>query len=106
MFFEQYSHEPYVATARFWLSIKKEPDHPMARLAERHEKGHEALAVMEGHLARHPFFAGDRYSVADIALYAYTHVAPEGGFDLERYPSLRAWLDRVRAQPNHVPITA
>ena len=106
MFFEQYSHEPYIATARFWLSIKKEPEHPAARLAERHERGHEALAVMEGHLARHAFFAGDRYSVADIALYAYTHVGAQGGFDLGRYPAIVRWLDAVRAQPGHVTIEA
>jgi glutathione S-transferase len=71
----------------------------------RRERGYEALAVMEGHLARHDFFVGGRYSIADIALYAYTHVAHEGGFDLTPYAATRDWLDRVRAQPRHIPIT-
>jgi glutathione S-transferase len=71
----------------------------------RRERGYEVLAVMEGHLTRHDFFVGGRYSIADIALYAYTHVAHEGGFDLAPYVAIRAWLDRVRAQPRHIPIT-
>lgn len=69
------------------------------------EAGYEALAVMEAHLSRHNFFVGDRYSIADIALYAYTHVAHEGGFDLSGYPALQAWLKRIAAQPRHIAIT-
>ena len=69
------------------------------------ERGYQALEVMEGHLGDRDFFVADRYSIADVALYAYTHVAHEGGFELERFPALRAWLERVRAQPRHVPIT-
>jgi glutathione S-transferase len=102
MFFEQYSHEPYVAVARYILLFAKQPKHP--ELAEKQRRGRLALAVMEGHLAREPFFAGERYSVADIALYAYTHVADEGGIDLGAYPAVRAWLARVRSQAGHVAI--
>jgi glutathione S-transferase len=104
MFFEQYSHEPYVAVARFWLTkgIDVEPD----VLSERQRGGYLALDAMESHLAGHDYLVGGRYTIADIALYAYTHVAHEGGFDLGGYPAIRAWLDRVAAQPAHVPITA
>jgi glutathione S-transferase len=104
MFFEQYSHEPYVAVARFWLTkgIDVEPD----VLAERRRVGYLALDAMEGHLNGHEYLVGERYTIADIALYAYTHVADEGGFDLGGYPAIRAWLERVAAQPGHVPITA
>jgi glutathione S-transferase len=104
MFFEQYSHEPYIAVARFILRYLP-ADHPRrAELPRLAERGHQALAVMEQHLAREPYFAGGRYSVADIALYAYTHAAADGGFDLKRYPAVSAWLARVRAQPKHVPL--
>jgi len=104
MFFEQYSHEPYVAVARSILR-NTPPDSPRrAELPRLRERGHQALAVMEGHLARRPFFVGERYSIADIALYAYTHCAADGGFDLGRYPSVHAWLARVRTQPRHVPL--
>jgi glutathione S-transferase len=102
MFFEQYSHEPYVAVARFILLLLKKPDHP--ELAEKQRRGHLALAVMEQHLAREPFFAGDKYSIADIALYAYTHVADEGGVDITPYPAILAWMARVKAQPGFVPM--
>ncbi len=104
MFFEQYSHEPNVAVARFWLTKGIEVD-PTA-LAERQQAGYAALDALEGHLAGHEFLVGERFSIADIALYAYTHVAREGGFDLEGYPATLAWLDRVAARPGHVPITA
>jgi len=104
MFFEQYSHEPYVAVARSILR-NTPPDSPRrAELPRLRERGHQALAVMEGHLARRPFFVGERYSIADIALYAYTHCAADGGFDLGRYASVQAWLARVRTQPRHVPL--
>ena len=104
MFFEQYSHEPYVAVARFWLTkgIAVDPE----ALAERQRVGYLALDAMESHLAGHEFLVGGRYSIADIALYAYTHVAHEGGFDLGAYPAIEAWLARVAAQPGHVPIDA
>jgi glutathione S-transferase len=105
MFFEQYSHEPYVATPRFIVKHLP-PDSPRrAELAERLERGRAALGVMEQHLESHRFFVGERYSIADIALYAYTHVADEARLDLTPYPSVRAWLARVADQPRHVPIT-
>ena len=104
MFFEQYSHEPYIAVARFILRYLP-ADHPRrAELPRLAERGRHALGVMEQHLAKEPFFAAGRYTVADISLYAYTHCARDGGFDLQPYPQLRAWLERVRAQPGHVPL--
>jgi glutathione S-transferase len=105
MFFEQYSHEPYVATPRFILKHlpKDSPRH--AELPKRLQQGHAALKVMDTHLTARRFFVGNSYSIADIALYAYTHVAHEAQLDLEPYPNVRAWLARVAAQPGHVPIT-
>jgi len=97
MFFEQYSHEPYIAVARFIRCFLKRDDDP--RLPELTRRGHEALAVMEAHLARQPFFAAGRFSIADIALFAYTHRADEGGFDLAAYPAVQAWLQRCLQQP-------
>jgi glutathione S-transferase len=106
MFFEQYSHEPYVAVARSIVRYHP-PDSPRrAELPRLHERGRQALAVMEQHLKREPFFVGGRYSIADIALYAYTHCAADGGFDLGAYPAVSAWLERVRSQPRHVPMQA
>jgi glutathione S-transferase len=104
LFFEQYNHEPNIATARYWLrhghlTASREPLFAQKRLA-----GYAALGVMEGHLASRTFFVGEHYSIADIALYAYTHVGDQGGFELKRYPAVCAWLDRVRAQPGHVPL--
>ena len=104
LFFEQYSHEPYIAVARFWRSILGEWDE--AQLEERLRGGYAALDAMEGHLAERAFLVGERYTVADIALYGYTHVADEGGFELGRYPAVQAWLARVAAQPGHVGIDA
>jgi glutathione S-transferase len=99
MCFEQYSHEPYIAVARFLLH---QPDPPSPDLvAKKQEKGYAALDVMEGHLGAHDYFAAGQYTVADIALYAYTHVAEEGGFELDRYPRLQAWLRRIADQPGH-----
>jgi len=106
MFFEQYSHEPYIAVARFWVRYAA----PEAFAAKKHlvpewlEKGYAALGVMETRLKTHDWFAGGRYSIADIALYGYTHTADEGGFDLGPYPALRRWLDRVASQPGHIPL--
>jgi glutathione S-transferase len=104
LFFEQYSHEPYVAVPRFWAhaGLMDEKRH---QLPEKYERGNAALRVMEGHLAGHAYFVGERYSIADIALYAYTHVAEEGGFELAPYAAIRAWCERVREQPGHIPIT-
>ncbi len=105
MFFEQYSHEPNIATPRFWITHHVEMTEERRLLLETKRKlGYDALGVMEGHLSDTDFFVADRYSIADIVLYAYTHVAGEGGFDLEGFTSVRAWLDRVAAQPGHVPM--
>jgi glutathione S-transferase len=103
LFFEQYSHEPHIAVARFWTLARITPDDSQRKAKLR--SGHAALAAMDRHLADSPFLVGDRYTIADIALYAYTHLAPEGGFDLEPYPAVRAWLARVPVQPGHVAIT-
>jgi glutathione S-transferase len=106
MFFEQYSHEPNIATSRFWLTHHVEiTDDRRAALEQKRELGYTALGVMERHLKGRDFFVGDRYSIADIALYAYTHVAGEGGFDLSGFPEVLAWLERVARQPEHLPIT-
>ena len=102
MFFEQYSHEPYVAVARFILYYLPADTPRRADLPRLQERGYQALGVMEQHLAKEPFFAAGRYTIADIALYAYTHCAGDGGFDLGRYPAIRAWLARVKEQPGHV----
>ena len=106
MCFEQYSHEPNIATSRFWLQHLGVTDERRAALEQKRELGYAALDVMEQHLAERTFFVGERYSIADIALYAYTHVADEGGFDLSPFDAIRAWLDRVRSQPGHKPLTA
>jgi glutathione S-transferase len=106
MFFEQYDHEPAIAVARFWLAYSGRPESVRDRLAEWHEKGARALAAMEQHLERRTWFVGDTMTIADIALYAYTHVAHEGGFDLEPFPLIRSWLETVAGQPGHVPIEA
>ena len=106
MFFEQYSHEPNIATSRYWLHHVELTPERRAALVEKKRAGDAALCVMEMHLASRTFFVGERYTIADIALYAYTHVADEGGFDLEPFSAVRAWLARVASQPRHVPITA
>jgi glutathione S-transferase len=105
MVVEQYSHEPFIATVRFWLHQGR-AEELAAEIAARRPRGYEALGVMESQLAANDFFVASRYTIADIALYAYTHVAHEGGYDLGDYPAVRAWLERVRSQPGHVPITA
>jgi glutathione S-transferase len=106
MFYEQYSHEPNIAVARFLLTYSGEPE----RFERQRERllagGYMALDAMEKHLDGREFLVGERYSIADIALYAYTHVAQEGDFDLEPYPAIRAWLDRIASQPGHVTIDA
>jgi glutathione S-transferase len=105
MFFEQYSHEPYVATPRFILKHLPADSPRLAELPDRLSRGRAALGVMNTHLQSNAYFAGGRYSIADIALYAYTHVAHEATLDLTPYPEVRAWLARVAAEPRHVPIT-
>jgi glutathione S-transferase len=104
MCFEQYSHEPNIATARFIVRYLGNPPERREALAAKMAPGYAALGVMEGHLAAHDWFAGGACSIADIALYAYTHCAGEGGFDLGRYPAIRSWLARVESQPFHVPM--
>jgi glutathione S-transferase len=104
MFFEQYSHEPCIAVARA-IQRYQPPDSPRrAELPRLQERGQKALGVMEQHLKTSDYFAGAKYSIADIALYAYTHCAADGGFELARYPAVSAWLARVKAQPGHVPL--
>jgi glutathione S-transferase len=105
--FEQYNLEPNIATVRFWLSIlKKTPAELGEKLDEKRKNGYAALDVLAAGLVGKRFLVGDRYSLADIALYAYTHVAPEGGFDLAKYPGIRAWCDRIAQQPKWAPITS
>jgi glutathione S-transferase len=104
MFFEQYSHEPYVATPRDIVKHSAAEHARRAELPERLAKGRAALAVMDEHLRSRRFFVAERYTIADVALYAYTHVAPEGGHDLAPYVNVRSWLARVAAQPRYVEI--
>lgn len=106
LFFEQYSHEPHIAVARFLRAFSGRPEQFERERERLLAGGYAALDGMERHLAGREFLVGGRYSIADIALYAYTHVAHEGGFALEPYASIRAWLARVAAQPGHVPIEA
>ncbi|MDJ0594866.1 MAG: glutathione S-transferase family protein [Pleurocapsa sp. MO_226.B13] len=105
LFFEQYSHEPFIATARYWISILKQPEKYAEQLKDKHRIGNAALKVMEKHLGNQDFFGGETYTIADIGLYAYTHVADEGGFDLKEFPAIQAWFKRVQAHPKHILIT-
>jgi glutathione S-transferase len=107
MFFEQYSHEPNIAVARAWLHVfdVEMTEERRAALEARQKRGYDALGIMEEHLERNDYFVGGRYSVADISLYAYTHVADEGGFELGGYPAILAWMERVSSQPGYIPIT-
>ena len=109
MFFEQYNHEPNVATLRFWLAFVGEEaltEAQGAQIPARRAAGDAALKLMDAQLETRPFLVGDRLTLADIALYAYTHVAGEGGFTLGDYPHVGAWLDRVAAQPGYLPMSA
>jgi glutathione S-transferase len=106
MFFEQYDHEPAIAVARFWLAYSGRPEEFESRREERTAAGYRALDAMAAHLAGREWLVGSSITLADIALYAYTHVADEGGFELERYPAIERWLGRVAAQPGHVTIDA
>jgi glutathione S-transferase len=105
MFFEQYSHEPNIAVVRFWVRYSDDPPGE-AEVEARRSAGYAALDAMERHLSGRTFLVAERFTIADISLYAYTHVAEEAGFDLSGYPAIRAWLDRVAEQPDHQPITA
>jgi glutathione S-transferase len=105
MFFEQYSHEPYVATSRFIVKHTPVDSPRRSELPDRMARGRAALAVMESHLTRRSYFVGETYSLADIALYAYTHVAHEAHFDLAPYAAVRAWIDRVANQSGYLPLT-
>lgn len=104
LFFEQYSHEPYIATVRYWVKYLGKQQAWQARIAEAMQRGHQALAVMEAQLRKTAFLAGDDYTIADIALYAYTHCAGDGGYRLDHYPQIAAWLRRVERQPGFVPM--
>jgi glutathione S-transferase len=105
-FFEQYQHEPSIAVVRFLVAFSGEAEEHGERIREQTASGYVALDAMERHLAGRTYLVAERYTIADISLYAYTHVAQEGGFDLSPYPAIRAWLDRVAAQPGHVTIDA
>ena len=105
-FFEQYQVEPSIAVVRFLVAFSGEAERHAERIEEQTANGYVALDAMERHLDGRAFLVGERYTLADISLYAYTHVAHEGGFDLERYPAIRAWLDRVAGQPGHITIDA
>jgi len=105
LFFEQFSHEPNLATARYWISILQQPEKHAEQLSHKHRLGNAALKLMEQHLSDRHYFVAETYSIADIVLYAYTHVAEEGGFDLAQYPNIQAWLQRVADRPKHLLIT-
>jgi glutathione S-transferase len=104
MFFEQYSHEPNIATSRFIIKYLGNPPDRQASLEEKQAGGYKALEIMEQQLQRHAFIAGDKYTIADIALFAYTHVADEGGFKLDDYAAIREWITTIKGRPNFVPM--
>lgn len=105
MFFEQHRHEPTVAEVRSWVKYDRVPAGNMALVEQKRSDGYAALQVMEDHLADRGFLVGDTLTIADLALYAYTHVAHEGGFDMARFRAVDAWMERVRTLPGYVPIT-
>jgi glutathione S-transferase len=105
LFFEQYSHEPNIATPRFWITELKQADKYHKEIEQKRKLGYAALNVMEEHLKNHNFFVANKYTIADIALYAYTHVAEEGGFDLTKFPAIQTWFERIEKKPNYIPIT-
>jgi glutathione S-transferase len=106
MFFEQYDLEPSIAVVRFWVAYSGRAEEFAERLPERMKAGERMLGALERHLGGRRYVVADSFSLADIALYGYTHVAEEGGFTLEPYPAVREWLDRIAAEPGHVPIDA
>lgn len=103
-FFEQYSHEPYIAVARFINKYQGLPQERQAEYESKQSGGHKALSIMEAHLSKQDFLVDNRYTIADISLYAYTHVAEEGGFDLSRYPAINNWFNRIESHPKHIPM--
>ncbi len=105
MFFEQYSHEPYVAVLRSWTKYLNMTPEMAARESELRDRGYAALDIMEKQLSYSDWLVGDSYTIADICLYAYTHVADEGGFEISRYTGILRWFERVRTQPDYVPIS-
>jgi glutathione S-transferase len=105
MFFEQYSHEPFIATSRYWISILKAADQYQQQLEQKQAGGYAALDVMEKHLGQQDFFVANRFSIADIALYAYTHVAAEGNFNLTNYQNIQQWCQRIESRPGYISIT-
>lgn len=105
LFFEQYSHEPFIATSRFWISYLGKAEEYKEALAQKRAPGYAALAVMEQHLQVHNFFVGKQYTIADIGLFAYTHVAHEGNFDLTQFPAIQTWIKRVESQARHIRIS-
>jgi len=104
LFYEQYSHEPYIATSRFIIRYQGSPPERRAELEQKREGGWKALGIMEAELADRPYIAGERFSIADIALFAYTHVSDEGGFPLDDFPNIRDWIDRIERRPNYEPM--
>lgn len=104
LFFEQYSHEPYIATSRFIIQYLGNPPERRQEIEEKRAGGQSALQVMQQHLEGSPYFVGGSLTIADIALFAYTHVAHEGGFSLEEYPAVCAWIERIRERPRFVPM--
>ena len=105
-FFEQYSHEPFIAVARYIKTFLNLPDSKRSEYEAKQAGGHKALKLMNSHLEKHDFFVNNQLSLADISLFAYTHVAPEGGFDLEPYPFIRRWLERISNRPEHLAMKA
>ena len=104
MFFEQYSHEPFIATSRFWISVLQQADRFSDQIEAKRSGGEAALGVMNRHLQENDYFVADQYTIADIALYAYTHVAEEGNFELAPYPAITTWLTRVQSQSRHITL--
>lgn len=105
LFFEQYSHEPYIATSRYWIKILGKADEYQEQIKQKQELGYAALEIIDKHLQTHSFLVAEQYTIADISLYAYTHVAEEGGFDLAKFPRIQSWLKRIQLQPRHIKIT-
>lgn len=105
LFFEQYSHEPFIATSRFWISYLGKAEEYKEALAQKRAPGYAALAVMEQHLQKHNFFVSEQYTIADIGLFAYTHVAHEGNFDLTQFPAIQTWIKKVEFQARHISIS-
>ena len=104
LFFEQYSHEPYIATSRFIIQYLGSPPERMAELEQKKPGGYRALGVMEDQLKQHDYIIGDDFTIADIALFAYTHVADEGDFSLDDYPAITGWIRRIKSRPKFVPM--